>query len=102
MEVVKRITPTVQHYLTIAFSVFFACITLFLIDKDTQALTDLFKPGNLVAFIVYFSPSFVISVLLFRYFSKKFNKSDSLFLSLLIGIPLSFLLVIFLLLNLFS
>lgn len=101
MEDVKTNTTSVLHYVTIAFIVLLACFALFFIDEDKPNNPNLFNLGNLTGLVIYFTPTFFISVLLFRYFSKKFNKSNSMSLSLLIGIPLSFLSVIFLLLSLF-
>ncbi len=97
MEQVKTHTPTVLHYTTLALSVLLACFALFYIDEDTHALTEVFTLGNLFAFIIYFSPACGISFLLFKYISKEIDTLQSIFLSLVIGIPLGFTLVIFLL-----
>ncbi len=97
MEDVKTNAPTVLHYTALALSVLLACFALFYIDEDTHARTDVFTPGNLVALIIYFTPTFVISFLLFKYISKEINRFESIFYSLVIGIPLGFTLVIFLL-----
>lgn len=97
MENVKTYTPTVLHYTVLALSVLLACFALFYIDEDTHALTDMFILGNLLGFIIYFIPACGISFLLFKYISKEIKTLESIFLSLIIGIPLGFTMVIFLL-----
>ncbi len=97
MENVKTTTPTVLHYATIALSVLLAFLALFFMDEGTSALTDLFTPDNLMALIIYCTPTFVISFFLFKYLSKEMFKSESILLSLVIGIPLGFSMVILLL-----
>ncbi len=97
MENVKTTTPAALHYTTIALSVLLAFLALFYMDEGTSALTDLFTPDNLMGLIIYCTPTFVISFLLFKFLSKKMYRSESIFLSLVIGIPLGFLMVILLL-----
>ena len=83
-----------KHYLTIAFVILASIFLLFSLDKDTHTFSDLLKPGNLAALVVYYLPTFLICFLLFRYFIHKQKGSRSTLLSLTIGIPLSFVLVI--------
>ncbi len=97
MKHVKTHTPTVLHYTTLALSVLLACFALFYIDEDTHALTDVFIPGNLFGLIIYFTPACGISFLLFKYISKEIDTLQSIFLSLVIGIPLGLTMVILLL-----
>ncbi len=97
MENVKTTTPAALHFATLALSVLLAFLALFYMDEGTTALTDLFTPDNLLALILYCTPTFVISFFLFKYLSKEMYKSESIFLSLVIGIPLGFSLVILLL-----
>jgi integral membrane sensor domain MASE1 len=74
-----------------------ACIALFSLDKDMHAASDFLKPLNIAAFIIYVAPTLLLSFLLFKYFSKTHDRKKSTMLSLVIGIPLSFALVISLL-----
>lgn len=97
MENVKSHAPTVLHYTALALSVLLACFALFYIDEDTHALTDVFTLGNLFGLIIYFTPACGISFLLFKYISKEIKTLESIFLSLVIGIPLGFTMVVFLL-----
>ena len=83
-----------KHYFTIAVAILLSIFLLFSLDKDTHAFSDLLKPGNLAALVVYYLPTFLICFLLFRYFIRKQKGSRSALLSLSIGIPLSFVLVI--------
>jgi hypothetical protein len=94
LETVKTKPATFKQPLIIALMVLVACFALFYLDKDTHSISDLFKPGNLVALIIYFTPTFIISIFLFNLFLKKTTGSKSMWLSLLTGIPLSFFLVI--------
>tara|TARA_R110000850_G_scaffold254614_1_gene380192 strand:- start:78149 stop:78454 length:306 start_codon:yes stop_codon:yes gene_type:complete len=97
MENVKTQTPTMLHYTALALSVLLACFALFYIDEDTHALTDVFAPGNLLALIIYFTPACALCFVLFKFISKEFKTLESIFLSLVIGIPLGFTMVLFLL-----
>ncbi|HTF04463.1 MAG TPA: hypothetical protein VK826_10570 [Bacteroidia bacterium] len=94
MNSVKTNTPALHHYFLLAIFVVLACAALFSLDKDTHAVADLFKPVNLYALAIYFTPTFLISFLLFRRFSKKHPGGKSLVLSLAAGVPLSFALMI--------
>lgn len=89
-----------KQYLNIAVVTLVSIFLLFSLDKDTHVFSDLFKPGNLAALVVYYLPTFFICLLLFRYFVYKQKGSRSTLLSLTIGIPLSFALVIIALLML--
>ncbi|MFN0188498.1 MAG: hypothetical protein ACKVQV_07335 [Bacteroidia bacterium] len=84
---------------TIALATLTLCWLLFAIDKDTHHFSDLLKPGNLAALVVYFTPTFLICLLIHHLLSKKISNTKSLVLSLVIGVPLSFLAVISILLN---
>jgi phosphoglycerol transferase MdoB-like AlkP superfamily enzyme len=94
MEYTKTNTSTISQYLTIALITILACFALFSLDKDTHSISDLLTPQNLIALLFYFLPTFIISVLLFELFSKKNNRTKSITLSLVTGIPISFLIVI--------
>lgn len=83
-----------KQYLSIAVVTLVSIFLLFSLDKDTHAFSDLFKPGNLAALVVYYLPTFLICLSLFRYFIHKQKGSRSTLLSLTIGIPLSFAIVI--------
>ena len=89
-----------KQYLTIAGVTLLSIFLLFSIDKDTHSVSDLFKPGNIAALIVYYLPTFLICFGLFRLFIYKQKGPRSLTLSLTIGIPLSFVIVISTLLTL--
>jgi hypothetical protein len=94
MEYTKTNTSTISQYLTIALIVILACFVLFSLDKDTHSISDLLTPQNLIALLFYFLPTFIISALLFELFLKKYDKNKSFTLSLMTGIPISFLIVI--------
>jgi hypothetical protein len=81
-------------YLVMALVVLSCCLILFSIDKETHSFNDLLKASNLMALVVYFIPTYLISCIFYTLFIKKKNKLDSLVLSLLIGIPSGFTLVI--------
>ncbi len=83
----------------ISFTVLISTWLLFAIDKETHQFSDLLSPGNLAALVVYFTPTFLICLLIHHLLSKKISNTKSLVLSLVIGVPLSFFCVIFILLN---
>lgn len=86
-----------KSMLLIALFTLISCWLLFYIDHETKNVTDLFKTGNLFALLLYFVPTFIICVLLYNWFFKKFDAKNSLFWSLVIGIPISFTIVLFVL-----
>jgi len=80
--------------LTLIVVVLLACWGLFWLDHETKEIADLFKRGNLVALLVYFVPTFILTYLIYLFFLKKYNNANSLFWSIIIGIPSSFMLII--------
>lgn len=100
MEAAKSSSFSIQHFFTISITVILACAALFSLDKDTHSFADLFKPVNLAALVIYFTPTFLISVCLYIYFLRKNNKKKSIVLALVTGIPVGFILVICVLLSL--
>ena len=100
MEVVKNKSSFALAYLKMAIIVLFLCLCLFWLDWETHSIMDLFKPGNLLALILYFTPTFIITILLFHLFLKKYSVGKSFTLSLLTGIPASITVVICVLLYL--
>jgi len=98
MEIAKTKIPSSKDFTTIALTVMFSCFALFSLDRETHSIRDLFTPGNLAALVVYFLPAFLSSSLMFNLHYKKRDRNTSLLLSLIIGIPLSFTFVIFILL----
>jgi len=93
METSKTTTLT-RHHFFIGVIVLLSCIILFSIDKDTHSFSDLLKPGNLVALVIYFTPTALLSFFLFELLAKKYDTGKSLTLSLVAGIPLGFTLII--------
>lgn len=95
----KTITQTnvYKSLFTIGSMVLISTWMLFALDKDTHQFSDLLKPGNLAALVVYFTPTFLICLLLFQIISKKFTNRKSIIVSLTLGIPISFFGIIYLL-----
>ena len=83
--------------LLIALFTLISCWFLFYIDYETKNVSDLFKSGNLITLLLYFVPTFIICVLLYNWFSQKVETKKSLFMAMVIGVPLSFIIIIFLL-----
>jgi hypothetical protein len=83
--------------LTLAFAILALCWLLFAIDKDTHQFSDLLKPGNLAALVVYFTPTFLICLLIHHVLIIKLSNTKSIMLSLLLGVPVSFAGMIYLL-----
>lgn len=94
--------PTALSYGMIALIIAASCFLLGYIDHETHEFSDLLTAQNLAALTLYFLPTFIVCALLHSWFSKKRKVSDSILLSLVIGIPLTFALMIVLLLTLRS
>ena len=94
MEAIKTNTTAPLSFVLIALCTILACFGLFWLDWETKSILDLFKPGNLAALVVYFVPTFLTSTLLYSYLWRKKSPKLRIILSLLIGIPLGFILVI--------
>lgn len=82
---------TLHHVLTPVVVILF-CLGLFYIDKDTQHITDLFKPANLFALFIYCIPTYIICILLKGIFKNQ-PHPKRFFLVLGLGIPIGFILV---------
>jgi amino acid transporter len=84
----RRFTPA---YL--ALIVLIACLLLFSLDHETTSFWVLFKTSNLMALLLYFLPTWSLT-LVFLHLSEKYRPSKShLLFSSLIGIPLGFTVV---------
>jgi RsiW-degrading membrane proteinase PrsW (M82 family) len=93
MDATKTIDRT-KSELMIALGVFIGCLGLIAIDSDTKTLKDIVDPSNIVALFIYFTPTFILSCLLYRLFARKQDNKNSIILSLVIGVPLGFALLI--------
>lgn len=89
-----QIANRTRRELLIALGVFLSCLALIAIDKDTHTWNDLFYPGNIVALLIYFTPTYVLSCLLYRVLSRRNAASKSIWFSLVIGVPTGFGLII--------
>ena len=81
----------------IALIVLLSCLGLGYLDHETKSIADLFKPGNIMALMLYFIPTFAISSWFFKLFLGKKDRVNSIVFALLSGIPVGFTLVIVLL-----
>ncbi|MBK9639505.1 MAG: hypothetical protein IPO63_17505 [Bacteroidetes bacterium] len=95
----ENITPAkFNSVVIISVFVLFATWLVFAIDKETHQFSDLLTPGNLAALVVYFIPTFLICMLFHHVLSMKISNTKSMFLSLLMGVPVSFAGIIYALL----
>jgi F0F1-type ATP synthase assembly protein I len=76
-----------KNYLVIGLSIFLTVALLFSLDKDIHGPSDLFRLGNLVGSMLYFLPTFFICMMLYRVFLRRNDRRESLYLSLVAGIP---------------
>lgn len=81
----------------ISFTVLISTWLLFAIDKETHQFSDLLKPGNLAALVVYFTPTFLVCYLLYHVLSTITTNVKSIGIALLAGVPISFFGIIFIL-----
>lgn len=87
-------TNSTFRYFTISLIVLLSCLGLFYLDRETKTFSDLLTPGNLVALLIYFLPTYSICVILYHYFKRKLPEGKSIIWSAIIGIPIGFLIVI--------
>ncbi|WP_133162633.1 hypothetical protein [Flavipsychrobacter stenotrophus] len=87
-------TEQIRGVLIQFVSILLSCFLLFYIDSDTEQVFDLFEFGNLLALAIYFLPTFMISMVLFAFLAKRYGVRNGLIRFLVIGIPLSFTLII--------
>jgi NADH:ubiquinone oxidoreductase subunit 2 (subunit N) len=81
-------------YWILALCVLIACWLLFSLDEDTHGVENLFEPGNLIALLIYFTPTFLLSVLSYRYFAKKGSMAGGIAKALVVAVPLGFAVII--------
>jgi hypothetical protein len=86
-------TSTDKNYFLSVPVILLFCFGLFWLDHETQSIADLFKPGNLVALMLYFFPTWLICSLLYTLF-QKWNSKNSFAWSLVLGIPAGFALMV--------
>jgi ABC-type Mn2+/Zn2+ transport system permease subunit len=91
--------PSVLSYFLIALIIAACCFCLGYIDHETKQFSDLLTPQNIAALTLYFLPTFIVCAVLLNWFSRKRKISDSMILALLAGIPLTFALMILVLLT---
>ncbi|HTN17471.1 MAG TPA: hypothetical protein VL092_07325 [Chitinophagaceae bacterium] len=92
--------PAPATYVMLAILIATCCFGLGYIDHETKQFSDLLTAQNLAALSLYFIPTFLVCAGLHTFFSKKRKPADSILLSLLAGVPLTFILMIILLLSL--
>ncbi len=89
-----RQTITLKQYFSIAISILLMCLLLFSLDRETHSFADLITPGNLVALLIYFIPTYIISLLFYTFYVKKYNRRKSMVLAIVSGALVGFFLVI--------
>ena len=84
-----------QHYFEffILFMVSLLCAFLLFASKETVSFGNLFTIEKIISALIFAVPSFATSSYLFEKMIKSYDKNMSLLLSLVISIPLIFLLL---------
>lgn len=88
-----------KNYLILSGSVLVACIALFFLDKEVNHLSDILH--HIPALLTYSVPTFFACFFLYQLFLRKNGKSESLYLSLALGLPLGITSIILILLLLY-
>lgn len=88
-----------KNYLILSGSVLVACMALFFLDKEVNHFSDILH--HIPALMTYSVPTFFACFFLYKRFLRKNNKSESLYLSLALGLPLGIISIIVILLLLF-
>src|SRR5882672_9695442 len=78
----------------LAIVIVIACFGLFSLDKDITNISQLITPKIFIVLAIYFTPPFILSVLLHQLFIRYLPYTLSMILSLGAAIPLGFALVI--------
>lgn len=86
-----------RQYGIMAACVFICCLLLFYMDKDVKSFHYLLNWKIFIVLLIYFIPTYFIVFLFFRLVVKFWDKDVSVILSLFIGVPAGFTLVIYLL-----
>jgi len=76
------------------FTILISCLFLFYLDYETTSVAMLFSLEMLVPLVLYFTPTFLVCYLLFRWLRRKNSANDSLAIALIAGIPSAIALVI--------
>lgn len=85
-----RQTITLKQYFSIAISILLMCLLLFSLDRETHSFADLITPGNLLALLIYFLPTYIISLIFYTFFVKKYNSKTSIVLAIVSGALIGF------------
>lgn len=97
MDTIKKRAEVFVDYISITLLVFCSCLVLFLTDRETTGIIDLFTPPNLFALFLYAIPTTLLCFLLFWLLQRGFRKNISYLITLTLGIPFGFMLMILLL-----
>lgn len=97
MDAVNKRAEVLVDYLSITLIVFCSCLVLFLADRETKGIIDLFTPQNLFALFLYAIPTTLLCFLLFWLLQRGFRKNVSYLITLTLGIPFGFMAMILLL-----
>ena len=85
-----------QHYfelLILFIASIFSAYLLFLLDIGTNSIADLLTLKMLISALIYAVPAFIASAFLFERLVPFYDKKMSIIISLIISIPLVFLLM---------
>ena len=92
MKSITKITP----YLVIILIVFVAVITLIWLDYETTSWEQALSIGNIASGLLFYAlPTILVVFFVFAKLRRRLNVGVSMAVSVLAGIPLSFILVIF-------
>ena len=97
MNAASKKAQDIVDYISITLFVFCACMVLFLVDRESNGIIDLFTTQNIVALFLYAIPTTLFCFFLFRLCLRKFRKNPSYLITLVLGIPFGFTVMLFLL-----
>lgn len=92
----KAIKLQKSYHLSSLLIILVCTLALFSLDRETKHITDLFALPNLFAVMLYVVPTYLICFVIYIFFKSRNNKNDFA-LSLILGIPAGFIMVILIL-----
>jgi hypothetical protein len=100
MQEVKTVNKQPIAFLTIAAIILIAFGIIGYADSETKQFAELFAAENILGLAVYFLPTLLVCILLYRRYKKKSSMAVSIAKAVIFGIPLCFVLVIVILVTL--
>jgi hypothetical protein len=92
MKLIKQLTP----YITITAIIFAAVLGLIWLDHETNSWAQALSIGNVVNGLLFYAlPALLVVFFVYTKFRRRLNVGVSMAVSVLAGIPVTFVIVVF-------